>query len=106
VTFRTIEKEDLPLIHKWSNDPQTTPMLGGWHFPSSIQDQEKWFESFSINSVNQRFAVETEGLGLIGIANIIEINWKDRNAVYGMLLGDKDLRGKGLGTDISMTALR
>lgn len=106
VTFRAIEKEDLPLIQKWSNDPELTSMLGGWHFPSSMQDQQRWYESFSLHSNNQRFAVETKELGLIGIANIVEINWKDRNAIYGVLLGDKDIRGKGLGTDISMSVLR
>jgi RimJ/RimL family protein N-acetyltransferase len=106
VLLRAIEKSDLKLIHQWSNDPDINYMLGGWHFPSSMQDQERWYESFSLNSVNQRFAVEAEGFGLIGIANIIEINWKDRNATYGVLLGDKDIRGKGLGTDITMTVQR
>src|SRR5690606_21845615 len=106
VVLRAIEKRDLELIHQWSNDPEINYMLGGWHFPSSMQDQERWYESFSLNSVNQRFAVETEDFGLIGIANIIEINWKDRNAVYGVILGDKDIRGKGLGTDITMTIQR
>ncbi len=106
VTLRAIEREDLELIHRWSNDPDITSMLGGWHFPSSKQDQEKWYNSLSLHSLSQRFAVDTEEYGLIGIANVVEINWKDRNAVYGMLLGDKDLSGKGYGTDISMTVLR
>ncbi|WP_346883817.1 GNAT family protein, partial [uncultured Algibacter sp.] len=103
VTLRAIEREDLPLLHKWSNDATINYMLGGWHFPSSQQDQEKWFNSLSLNGTNQRFAIETEELGLIGMANLVDINWKDRNAFHGMLLGNKDVRGKGYGVDTIMT---
>ena len=102
VTLRAIEKEDLELLHQWSNDPEINYMLGGWHFPSSKQDQEKWFASLSLTSNNQRFAIDTEDLGLIGMANLVDINWKDRNAFHGMLLGNKNTRGKGLGIDTVM----
>lgn len=102
VTLRAIEIKDLELLHKWSNDPEINYMLGGWHFPSSMQDQEKWFASLSLSSNNQKFAIDTPDLGLIGMANLVEINWKDRNAFHGMLLGDKDTRGKGYGIDTVM----
>ena len=103
VLLRAIVKEDLPLLQKWSNDPEINYMLGGWHFPSNEVDQEKWFNGLSLNSNNQRFAIETEDLGLIGMANLVDINWKDRNAFHGMLLGDKDMRGKGYGVDTILT---
>lgn len=103
VLLRAINKEDLPLLQKWSNDPEINYMLGGWHFPSNEVDQEKWFNGLSLNSNNQRFAIETEDLGLIGMANLVDINWKDRNAFHGMLLGDKDMRGKGYGVDTILT---
>jgi len=103
VILRAIEKEDLDLLHKWSNDPEINYMLGGWHFPSSFQDQEKWFSNLSMRDNNQRFAIDTEELGLIGMVNIVDINWKDRRAFTGMLLGDKDMRGKGFGVDTIKT---
>lgn len=99
VMLRAIEEKDLELLHKWSNDPEINYMLGGWHFPSSQQDQEKWFKGLSLSNNNQRFAIDTDDLGLIGMVNIVDINWKDRRAFTGMLLGDKDMRGKGYGVD-------
>lgn len=106
VTLRAIERDDLQLLHKWSNDPEINYMLGGWHFPSSQQDQEKWFLSLSLNSLNQRFAIDTDEDGLIGMINLVNINWKDRRAFTGMLLGDKNIRGKGFGKDAVMTMNR
>ena len=103
VLLRAINENDLPLLHKWSNDPEINYMLGGWHFPSSEEDQEKWFNGLSLNSNNQRFAIVTEDLGLIGMANLVDINWKDRNAFTGMLLGEKNVRGKGYGVDTVRT---
>lgn len=103
VTLRAINRNDLPLLHKWSNDPEINYMLGGWHFPSGEVDQEKWFNGLSLTSNNQRFAVETDDFGLIGMANLVEINWKDRNAFTGMLLGEKTTRGKGFGVDTVRT---
>ena len=68
VLLRAIEPSDLPLLQRWANDPAIQRMLGGWHFPTSMADQEVWFSSLSCNSLNQRFAIEAPGLGLIGTA--------------------------------------
>ena len=106
IILRAIEKEDLVLLHKWANDPFINTMIGGWHFPSNLNDQLKWFESLSVNSLNQRFAIETEDDGFIGTANLVDINWKDKNAFHGMLLGDKNIRGKGYAVDTIMTLMK
>ena len=103
VTLRAIEEKDLELLHKWSNDPEINYMLGGWHFPSSMKDQVQWFNSLNLSSTNQRFAIDTEDSGLIGMINLVNINWKDRRAFSGLLLGDKEMRGKGYGFDSVMT---
>jgi RimJ/RimL family protein N-acetyltransferase len=104
--LRAIEEQDLQHLHKWSNDPEINYMLGGWHFPSSLKDQTSWYNSLSMNSDNQRFAIETNEMELIGMANLVDINWKDRNAFHGMLLGDVNTRGKGYGVDTIMAITR
>jgi len=80
VILRAIEEDDLPLLHKWSNDPSIQSMLGGWHFPVSMQDQRKWFSSLSFSSDNQRFAIQAPDIGLIGTTNLVSIDWQNRNA--------------------------
>lgn len=106
VTLRAIESRDLVDLQRWANDPSIQKLLGGWHFPVSSRDQEQWFQSLSVNSPNQRFAIETSELGLIGTANLVSIDWQNGNAFHGMLLGDKNVRGKGLALDTVMTMMR
>jgi len=106
VTLRAIEREDLPLLHKWANDPDIWYGLGGWHFPSNMDFMQKWFENLKNETVKQNFAIETPDLGLIGTVNLVEIDWKNNHAFTGLQLGDKDIRGKGYGIDTFMAIQR
>jgi len=106
VTLRAIEEGDLEILQKWANNPEIQYWLGGWHFPTNMNDQKKWFSGLSVGSNNQRFAVETKDLGIIGTANLVDIDWKNRNAFHGLLLGDKDIRGKGYGVDTMMAIIK
>ena len=106
VTLRAIEREDLAELQKWGNDPELCDMLGSWHFPTNMNDTNKWFESLHTKSLHQRFAITTAEHGIIGTANIIDINWKDRNAQHGLLIGNSDHRGKGYAIDTIMTIMK
>ena len=106
VLLRAIEETDLPKLQAWANDPDLQSMLGGWHFPTSLRDQEAWLAGLSCQSTNQRFAIEVEQLGLVGTANLVSIDWKNRNAFHGILLGEPASRGKGLAVDTVMAVMR
>lgn len=106
VILRAIEEGDLELLHKWANDPEIWYMLGGWHFPSSMDFQKKWFYSLKFDNLNQHFAIEAPEVGIIGTSNIVEIDWKNNHAFHGMMLGDVDIRGKGYGIDTIMATMR
>jgi RimJ/RimL family protein N-acetyltransferase len=106
VTLRAIEEEDLPLLHKWANDPELWYQLGGWHFPSSMDYMKNWFYALRSDTLNQKFAIDACGPGLIGTVSLVEIDWKNNHAFHGMMIGDKDVRGKGYGTDAIMAIMK
>lgn len=106
VILRAIEYNDLPSLLMWSNDPEVQSMLGGWHFPVSRSIQERWWQQLAGDELNQRFAIDSMDHGLIGTANLVAINWKDRNAITGTLIGRQDLRRQGYGTDTVMAIMR
>jgi RimJ/RimL family protein N-acetyltransferase len=106
VMLRAIELTDAEKLHTWANDPHLWELLGGWHFPSSLESTRAWITNLPKDSLNQRFAIELAGSGLVGTANLVEIDWKNRNAFHGMMLGDTNQRGKGLGTDTIYALMR
>lgn len=105
VILRSVEKDDLEIMQKWANDPSIQYMLGGWHFPVNRNDQEKWHQNLSCNSMNQRFLVVNSSNNKIGMANLLNINFKDGNAELGLLL-DPEYQGKGYGKEIVETLMK
>lgn len=106
IILRAIEKQDIPLLLKWSNSPEIQYNLGDWHFPLSSNFIEKWIDNFSFDSTDQRFIIYHEKEGPIGLANLVKINWKDRNAFHGILIGDQKYRGQGYGQDTVLSIMR
>ena len=106
ILLRAIEEEDLQLLHRWANDPDIWYFLGGWHFPSSMDYMKQYFHDLKNDQLNQRFAIEAPDIGFIGITNLVDIDWKNNHAFHGMMLGDKDFRGKGYGIDSIMAIMK
>jgi RimJ/RimL family protein N-acetyltransferase len=105
IILRAIEEEDLVLLHKWGNDTNTQDIMGDINFPSSMDFHKRWFENLKNDNSNLRLAIEVNGVGLIGLSNLMKIDWRNKNAWYGILIGEKDNRGLGYGRDILRTSM-
>ncbi len=107
IRLRAVEEADLPLLHVWANDEQLWSNLGGWRFPSNFESIERWFAGLGTDPLNQRFVIETkDDARMIGTANLVGIDWKNRNATHGMLLGPVEQRRRGYGVDTVMAVMR
>lgn len=93
-------------LHRWSNDPVTQAGIGEAHFPSSMDFHTAWFHDLKSDPLSQRFAVEEPEAGLIGISTIMTIDWRNRHAWHGLVLGERKHLRKGLGTDAVMATMR
>ncbi len=106
VRIRAIEKTDMDEIMKWVNDPEVKNNLL-MRYPISRYQEEKWIERAvdETNKRNKAFAIETkEGVYLGGIS-LHGIDWENRNAEVGIVIGKKEYWGKGYGTDAMMSIL-
>ena len=106
VTLRAMEKSDCPLIVEMFNDPEMENLVVGWSFPLAEFAQEKWLEDHYRDQNNFRFVIEDENKQAVGIATLVEIDWKNRSAVHGIKIAQKADRGKGIGTDTVMAIMR
>jgi RimJ/RimL family protein N-acetyltransferase len=106
VRLRALTTGDLPALVEWRNDPEIKALLGGWSFPVSLEAEQEWFEEARRVQSTQRLAIEVLKDGrYIGNIGLYDIDWKDRKAEYGILIGDKTAWGKGYGLDASTALL-
>lgn len=106
VVLRAIEKEDCRLIIDMFNDPEIEHLVGGWAFPLSLFQQERWLEAHYNDQSALRFVIDTEEDGVVGVYTLTAIDWKNRRAVIGAKIASNGNRSKGYGTDATMAVMR
>jgi diamine N-acetyltransferase len=109
VRLRAIEREDIPTFLRWFNDPEVRHGLLMFA-PMGRAEEERWFEGRLNHADDYLFAVEArldDGSWLhIGNVGLHRIDWKSRNCIFGIALGEKAQWGHGYGTDATRTMLR
>lgn len=100
VFLRAMEPEDMELLRKTVNDPEMERLVGGWSFPVSKHTQLQWYERVVNDKQNLRLIIETIETGeAIGMANLVNIDWKNRSAFHGIKLFETAPKRCGYATD-------
>ncbi len=106
VRLRALTTADLARWVEWRNDPEIKALVGGWSFPVSLEAEQEWFAEARHDQSTRRLAIEVLADGRhIGHVGLYDIDWKDRKAEYGILIGDKAAWGRGYGLDASNALL-
>jgi RimJ/RimL family protein N-acetyltransferase len=103
--LRAIERSDIPAFLRWFNDPEVRSYVFAV-FPTSRAEEERWFEAQVGDDSMHIFAVETSDGVHIGRAGLRELDWKNRSAVCGIVIGEKSYWHRGYGSDALRTLLR
>lgn len=105
--LRPISLTDVPLFTEWNNSPKIREYLGR-RFPLTELDEKTWIEKISILTRSPSDIVliveEKDSKKVAGIMGLHNINWVDRNATTGTIIGS-DYQGKGIATDAKMALL-
>jgi RimJ/RimL family protein N-acetyltransferase len=103
VMLREYQKGDLTHMREWVNDPEIVDNLSDIFLHAhSLNETENFLDAIlegkSENQIHFVIADKQPG-NYIGQIDIIRIDWKNRVAELGIVIGKKDLLGKGFGTD-------
>jgi diamine N-acetyltransferase len=105
VRLRAPERGDLPTFVRWFNDPETTQFLLRGP-PMSLEGEEQWYASLLTRNLDPVFCIETLDGKLIGNIGIMHLDWTDRRAEIGVMIGEKDHWSRGFGTEAITLLLR
>ena len=105
VMLRPITEADLPDYVRWLNDPEVTRYLGRFK-PLGRLAERQWFEHAAAAKDSILWAVTDEAGRHIGGTGLHQIHWVSRSATIGLLIGDKEVWGRGYGKDVLRTATR
>lgn len=106
VALGPLRRDLIPTYTRWRNDPvvaRTMDYLGG---PVTLEERAAWFERASRDTASIRFTVfERHSWRAIGITNLHGIDGHHGTAEFGLMIGEADARGRGLGTETTLLML-
>lgn len=111
IRLRAPERADLPQFVAWLNDPEVKQNLS-LVFPLSLAAEEKWFEDMLKRSpAEQVLTIEVrqpdgETWLPIGNCSLMDIDWRNRSAEFGIFIGDKTRWNQGYGAEAARLMLQ
>lgn len=104
IRLRAIERSDIPAFVRWFNDPEVRRYLE-MYLPMSQAQEERWFQAQLEDRDGHVLGIETLDGMLIGNVGLHGIDWKDRRAVLGIVIGEKEYWNRGYGSEAVSTLL-
>jgi RimJ/RimL family protein N-acetyltransferase len=101
VVLRPVKRTDIPNFLVWFNDMEVTQYMGR-NLPLTEMEEEKWVEEIADDKTRLNLVIEaivdvsTKPIGSIGF-QLIEP--RDRQATFGIGIGEKDFWNNGYGTE-------
>jgi len=104
--LRPIERGDAPLFVAWLNDPEVTQFLKV-HLPFNLLYEESFIDKLYQDPDNVVLGiVEKVTDRLIGSTGLQRIDRRNRHANFGIVIGAKEVWGKGHGTEATRLMVR
>jgi RimJ/RimL family protein N-acetyltransferase len=102
IALGPIRRELMPILGRWFNDFETTRALGDIFPPMSSTRLDAWHTMEVETDDLIPFTVYTyPDLTPIGTTALIGVDWRNRSAEFGIIIGEASARGKGYGTEVT-----
>jgi diamine N-acetyltransferase len=108
VVLRPVKRADITNFLNWFNDPEVTQYLR-LYLPMTEMAEEKWIETLGSDPNNVHYVIETvepETSRPIGSIGLHKIDAKNRDAEFGIAIGEKAFWSQGLGTEAAQIIIK
>jgi RimJ/RimL family protein N-acetyltransferase len=106
VALGPLRRDLLPVYQRWINDLGTMRTLGVPPLPMTSEKEQEWYDRQSKAENDVPFTIyERETLRPIGNTGVHDVDYRNRTATFGILIGEPECRGKGYGTETTRLML-
>ena len=100
VALGPLRRDLLPVYQRWINDLDTLRTLDIPPYPMTLEKEQGWYDRVSRTEDEVPFTIyERETLRPIGNTGLHEVDYRNRTASFGIVIGEPECRGKGYGTE-------
>ena len=106
--LRPVEQRDIETLRRWVNDPENRQFINR-QLPLGQIEEQSWHDNRAKGPAPSDITlaiVRKKDNRLIGTMGIHRIDWVNRNAFTGALIGEKDCQDKGYGGEAKALVLR
>ena len=107
IALRPLTRADAAAFVPWVNDPEVTRTLAIGARAMDVRAEEVFIEKMNASTYDVLFGIvvrETDRL--IGSTGLSQIDLRNQNASFGMMIGEKSAWGKGYGTEATRLVVR
>lgn len=100
--LRPVKLSDKEYSLKWRNDPEFRELNLALRLPITEEMEDKWYQKVLDGQNHSKivYAIEDiEDNKMVGFVILSKIDWVSGTADFGIALGEKDRRGKGIGKE-------
>ncbi len=99
VYLRPMEREDAFTIQPWVNDPDVR-QFGTMFAPMTLRAEEQFIDKMAQSSSDVVCVIVRQDVDQpIGMTGLHQIDYRNGNCLFGIIIGDKTAWGMGFGTD-------
>ena len=100
VALGPMVRDLIPRYQAWINDVETLKYLANVNRPLTLDEETAWYDGLSKQSDMVAFTIYALPDHLpVGIVNLLHIDHGNRRCELGIMIGEAEMRGKGLGSE-------
>ncbi len=101
-----LRRDLIPLYGRWRNDFFVQRTFGDTPAPRTTESITAWYDRAAVSSDALWFTIyEAAGWRPIGHTDLFDVDYRNRTAMFGILIGEADSRGRGYGTETARLML-
>lgn len=106
ITLGPLVRDLIPTLARWMNDMAGLRTLGpAGPRPMTVEAETGWFDSLATSDDIVFLIRERTSGSAIGTTSLMEIDFRNRSAVFGIYIGEPSARGKGFGSEATRLVL-